>query len=371
MQLGLGLRDAARGRVHKIPVLSNGTIFRLNEIATQLTVMNAYFNQHGETWSMQGRRENNTLIMEIQQPDIIEPEKNLQTTLILTPLRREELFQGDFLNEIFDTFESGYASNEISLTLSQGGKVTKLCRRGSEMSMLLSLEPTAISFQLNGYELDSNHFLETMCNFSKNTFFPPTEKTKRESSMKKNILFVLMPKEFQDLEFLDPHNALQAAGCNIDIASIGSGICVGSSGTTVTPTKLLSAMMLADFDKYDAIVIPGGQGSPTFLWNNEELQAVVRLFHEKGKLVATICYACIVPAQAGILQNRTATVYPTDIAKEIFADNQVLFSNKLCIDLEKEGIITAQSPQAIKLFINALLKHLAPSSIIEKEALNG
>lgn len=367
LQLAFGLRDAARGKIHRIPALADGSLFNIGGIHTRLELTTTTSKDDVFFTTVQNSTcEKNKAAYNIVSHSIEYDDQQLQTTLKITPSALGEIFCDQLLDEAFDTFESGYASNEIGLTLIGVAHTTKLCRHGCDMAMSIALEPTAITYQFIGYGLDPHQFLATIIGIPS----APISQQKKETSMKKNVLFVLMPRDFQDFEFTQPHNALVEAGCNVDVAGLSSGICVGSAGTKVTPTKLLSSMMLTDFDKYDAIVIPGGFASPTFLWNNEEVQAVVRYFHEQKKLVATICYASIVPAQAGILQNRTATVYPTDIAKEIFAENHVIFSDDLCIELEKERIITAQSPEAIKPFVAALLKYLAPPLTL-KEALHG
>jgi protease I len=367
LQLAFGLRDAARGKIHKIPVLANGSLFNVGGIRTRLELSTTTSKNDVFLTTLQNSTcEQNTATYRILSHAIESNDMQIQTTLKLTPAVQGEKFCNQLLDEAFDTLESGYASNEIGLTLSGVTHTTKLCWHGCDMAMSIALEPTAITYQCIGYGLDPRQYLTTIIDIPS----APMSEQKKETSMKKNVLFILMPRDFQDFEFTEPHNALVEAGCNVDVAGLSSGDCIGSAGTKVTPTKLLSSMTLSDFNKYHAILITGGFGSPKFLWNNEDIQAVVRYFHEEKKLVATICYASIVPVQAGILHNLTATVYPTDRAKKIFADNQVIFTDQLCVELEKERIITAQSPEAIKPFVAALLKYLAPPLTL-KEALHG
>lgn len=172
----------------------------------------------------------------------------------------------------------------------------------------------------------------------------------------KKVLFVLMPEYFQDYEFLEPYNLLTTSGFTVDVAGLSHvDFATGMFGHMQVPNKNLAEMNTKDFDTYAAIVIPGGSGSTTYLWGNVSLQKIVRYFHETKKIVATICYACIVPVEAGILTNKEATVYPTDEAKKLLAHYGVHFSSKGVVTLNDEKIITAQGPKFAQNFAKSIL----------------
>jgi protease I len=179
------------------------------------------------------------------------------------------------------------------------------------------------------------------------------------SKINKRVLFVLMPNDFQDVEFIEPYNMILAEGHNVDVAGLKQrSIAVGSNGYKHKPNKILFEMGTQDFDNYDAIIIPGGIASPDFLWENEELQDVIRYFHENEKIVATICYASIVPVQAEILTNQHATVFPTEKTKNILEEHDVIFSDEECVVLPGKKIITCQGPTSAKDFGKAILSLL-------------
>ena len=176
----------------------------------------------------------------------------------------------------------------------------------------------------------------------------------------KKILFVLMPQGFKDIEFSAPLEALKGADHHVDVAGLEPGLATGADGLEYTPNLLLDDLTEEDFVTYDALVIPGGPGSVDYTWHNKELQNVVRFFHQQGKVVAAICYGCIVLAQAGILAGKRATVYPTDETKEIFSNNNVTFLDSGCVVLDDERIITAQGPRFVTEFSTALINALTP-----------
>jgi len=158
------------------------------------------------------------------------------------------------------------------------------------------------------------------------------------------VLFILMPEQFQDHEFKIPHMMLTKENNMVDVAGFKPGPATGSFGFKFTPNLQLINLLPEDFLGYDALIIPGGAASTKYLWHNKKLQEIVRFFHTHKKLVATICYACIVPVQAGILTNKKATVYPTDEAKSVFKQHNVTFVNQGTVVLNEEKIITAQGP---------------------------
>ena len=171
------------------------------------------------------------------------------------------------------------------------------------------------------------------------------------------VLFILMP-EFKDTEFATPYKILTEHV--VDIAGLESGPISGADGMTFTPNLEFRNVDESSLLSYDALVIPGGPGSKTFLWDNKELQKAIKLFHENKKLIAAICYAVIAVVKTGILLGKHATVYPTDEAKDIFEEYGIKFSKDGVVKLSPEKIITAQGPQQAHDFgsaINSFLKH--------------
>ncbi|MBD3272947.1 hypothetical protein GF385_01180 [Candidatus Dependentiae bacterium] len=168
--------------------------------------------------------------------------------------------------------------------------------------------------------------------------------------MSKNILFILMPKDYRDEEFYEPYNILKQKGYQIDVAGLEPGTSKGANGHEFNPNLNINEMQNEDFKKYDALVIPGGPGSPKYLWNNQKVLDIIKLFHDNNKVVAAICYAVIPVVKSGILRDKKATVYPTDEAKEILQKNNVTFLHDGTVTLEKEKIITSQGPAFAKDF---------------------
>lgn len=66
-----------------------------------------------------------------------------------------------------------------------------------------------------------------------------------------------------------------------------------------------------DIDNFDALAIPGGFEEYDFYNDayNESFLQIIRAFHEKGKIIASICVASLALGKSGILTNKRATTY--------------------------------------------------------------
>jgi len=180
--------------------------------------------------------------------------------------------------------------------------------------------------------------------------------SEKESIMLGNkVLFILMPTGFQETEFNVPFKALIDEGYQVDVAGLAQGPATGHADKQFTPNVQLTDLTTADFNRYKALIIPGGPGSSEHLWDNPLVQKTIKYFHDNKKLVAAICHACVALAQTGILTGKKATVYPSDQAKQEFKLHGVHFVDEGCYIDKNESIITAQSPKFAKLFADAII----------------
>lgn len=166
------------------------------------------------------------------------------------------------------------------------------------------------------------------------------------------VLIVIAPEKFRDEELAEPVAALKAAGIGYDIASTRRGTCTGMLGAKATAISLDEV----DPKAYDGIIIVGGGGSQTYLWDDDLLQPVVRFFHDKMKPVGAICLATVVLARAGILKGVKATYYesPTSF-REMRAGGAVLVDQPV---VAEKRIVTANGPAAARAFADAFVRML-------------
>jgi protease I len=149
----------------------------------------------------------------------------------------------------------------------------------------------------------------------------------------KNILMVIAPADFRDEELFVPKRIFEEEGVKVTIASTGTEVAEGMLGETVKPDLAISDVKVED---YDAFVIVGGTGSKKYLWADEELRAVVKEAYNGDKILAAICFAPVVLANAGILDDKEATVFPDagaigelKKAGAIYVDKSVIVSDRI------------------------------------------
>jgi protease I len=167
------------------------------------------------------------------------------------------------------------------------------------------------------------------------------------------VLIVIAPEKFRDEELAEPVAALTKAGIGYDIASTRRGTCTGMLGAKVTANLSLEDV---DYKAYDGLMIIGGAGAPTHLWDDDMLQPLVRFFSDKMKVVGAICLAPVVLAKAGILKGKKATYSENPVAfREMKAGGAVLVNQPVVTDTR---IVTANGPAASKEFAATFIKML-------------
>ncbi|MCX7751700.1 MAG: DJ-1/PfpI family protein [Blastocatellia bacterium] len=169
----------------------------------------------------------------------------------------------------------------------------------------------------------------------------------------KRILMVIAPEEFRDEELFTPKEIFEAEGAEVKIASTRLGPARGMLGESASPDLLIAD---ARADDYDAIVVVGGMGSPTYLWSNEALHRLLHEADEKGKIIGAICLSPAVLARAGLLRGRRATVYVTEDSMHELQRGGAHYQG---VDVVTDGrIITASGPQAAAEFGRAICAQL-------------
>ncbi|MEM3518192.1 MAG: DJ-1/PfpI family protein [Nitrososphaerales archaeon] len=171
---------------------------------------------------------------------------------------------------------------------------------------------------------------------------------------KKKVLMIIAPKNFRDEELLEPKNILEKAGVEVKIASTMKGKAKGMLGASVDVETTVDEVNPAD---YDAVIIVGGSGSQTYLWDNKRVHEVVKEANNLGKIVSAICISPVVLARAGLLSGKKATVFRTN---ETINELKKAGANVSGAPVEVDGkIITGRGPEAAKEFGKKILESIS------------
>lgn len=151
----------------------------------------------------------------------------------------------------------------------------------------------------------------------------------------------------EQIELTSPWEAIQGAGAQVELISIESGEIQGvnhmEKGDRFKVDRQVSDVNAND---YDGLVLPGGVANPDFLRTNDDAVKFTRAFFDQGKPVAAICHGPWTLVEAGVLEGRTLTSWPsiqTDIrnAGGTWVDEEVHVDN---------GLVTSRKPDDLKAF---------------------
>ena len=124
--------------------------------------------------------------------------------------------------------------------------------------------------------------------------------------MAKNAVLFLATG-FEEIEAVSIVDILRRAEVGVTVAGLQAGAIEGAHDINVVPDTTLGEI---DVKKFDAVILPGGNPGYVNLGKDKRVLDAVKTAFERGKLVAAICAAPSVLAQAGILKGKKATVFP-------------------------------------------------------------
>jgi protease I len=172
----------------------------------------------------------------------------------------------------------------------------------------------------------------------------------------KHVAFLVAGEGIEQVELTEPWKAVEAAGGTPKLVSPQSGKVQGYHHLDKADTFPVDVSASdADVSSFDALVLPGGVANPDALRMDKDAVAFARSFVESGKTVAAICHAPWTLVEAGVLEGRTLTSWPslqTDIrnAGGTWVDEEVVVDGNL---------ITSRKPDDLKAFNSKLVEALA------------
>jgi protease I len=171
--------------------------------------------------------------------------------------------------------------------------------------------------------------------------------------MTKKIAFLTATEGIERVELTEPWDAVQAAGHTPELLSTESGEVQTFDHLDRAETRPVDRVVGdVSADDYDALVLPGGVANPDALRLDVAAVAFIRDFVASGKPVAAICHAPWTLVEAGVLEGKRLTSWPslrTDIgnAGGSWVDEEVVVDGSL---------ITSRNPDDLPAFTKALLE---------------
>lgn len=166
----------------------------------------------------------------------------------------------------------------------------------------------------------------------------------------KKVVMVIPENAYRDEELNLSKKILEESQAKVKVASTTLNQVKGMLGASITPD-----MLLQDIDalKFDAVVFIGGIGTEQY-WNNPPAQQLAINAYNNNRIVAAICIAPVILANAGILNGKRATVSPSEAS--LLIAKGAKYTGR---PVERDGnIITASGPTATVDFANRIVEAL-------------
>ena len=169
----------------------------------------------------------------------------------------------------------------------------------------------------------------------------------------KTIAFGVANEGIEQVELEEPWNAVRAAGGTAVLISMEVGKAQAYNHLDKADVfDVDTTFAEASVSDYDGLVLPGGVANPDTLRTDEDAVRFVQDFVAAGKPVAAICQAPWTLVEAGVLEGRRLTSWPslqTDIrnAGATWVDEEVV----------RDGwLVTSRKPDDLPAFNRALVE---------------
>src|SRR5215470_7514715 len=176
-----------------------------------------------------------------------------------------------------------------------------------------------------------------------------------DNKLKGKKVAILVADGFEQIELTAPREALEASGATIEIVSPAEKEVQGwnhDEKADAFPVDM--PLTRARSDDYDALLLPGGVRNPDQLRQLTRALEFVDGFFATGKPVAAICHAAWTLIDAGVVDGRKMTSWPslrTDLrnAGANWVDRDVVVDKGL-VSSRKPADIPAFNKKMIEIF---------------------
>jgi protease I len=181
----------------------------------------------------------------------------------------------------------------------------------------------------------------------------------------KRVAFLVANEGVEQVELTAPWEAVEEAGGEPVLIAPETGEVQAfehlDKADTFEATEAVADVDAAD---YDGLVLPGGVANPDRLRRVPEAVDFTRGFFEAGKPVAAICHAPWLLVEAGVVDGRTLTSFPslrTDIrnAGGTWVDEEVHV---------EAGLVSSRKPDDLDAFCAKAIEEIAEGVHAEQRA---
>ncbi|MCD6015059.1 MAG: intracellular protease, PfpI family [Solirubrobacterales bacterium] len=172
----------------------------------------------------------------------------------------------------------------------------------------------------------------------------------------KKVAFLVANEGVEQIELTRPWEAVEQAG--------GEPVLIAPEAGTVQAFEHLdksdtfeATRVVADVDPgdYDGLILPGGVANPDILRTVPAAVEFTRSFFEAGKPVAAICHAPWTLIEAGVVDGRTLTSWPS-LRTDIRNAGGEWVDEEVHVDA---GLVTSRKPDDLDAFCEKAIEEIA------------
>jgi protease I len=172
----------------------------------------------------------------------------------------------------------------------------------------------------------------------------------------KKIAILVANEGIEQIELVEPRKAVEDAGAETELIAPEAGTVQAFNHLDKADTFDVDVTTSdADAAGYDGLLLPGGVANPDNLRTDGDAVSFIRAFFEAGRPVGAICHAPWALIEAGVVEGRTLTSFPslrTDLrnAGAEWVDEEVVAD---------AGLVTSRKPDDLPAFNAKIVEEFA------------
>ena len=168
----------------------------------------------------------------------------------------------------------------------------------------------------------------------------------------KRIAFMMANEGVEEVELTRPLEAAKQAGAFVDLIAPKFGNIQAMNhldhGHIFSVDKVTAEIHA---DDYDAVMLPGGVANPDQLRMDEDAVGFLQKMGGSGKPIAAICHAPWTLIEAGLVEGRTMTSWPS-LQTDLRNAGAIWVDKAVCVD---NGLVTSRKPDDLDAFCSAMV----------------